>query len=190
MSTETAVRTVADQEVPATGKWEIDPAHSSIEAVARHLMVSKVRGHFSEYSGTINVAEDIEDSSVEVEIDAASIDTRQPDRDGHLRSGDFLDVENHPKITFRSTRVKREGDGWKMDGDLTIRGVTRPVTLDVEFLGVMPNPFGGTTAAFTATTELDRENWDITWNQALETGGVLVGKSLKVEIDLQASRAE
>lgn len=186
MSTDTAVRTVDGTDVPAPGTWVIDHAHSTVEAVARHLMVSKVRGSFELFSGSIHVAERLEDSSVEVEIEAASINTRQPDRDGHLRSPDFLDAENHPKLTFESTGIEQAGDVWKVHGDLTIRGVSNPITLDVEYLGVLPNPFGSTTAAFSARAQLERDKWGMNWNQALEAGGVLVGKTLTIEIEIQA----
>lgn len=193
MSTATSQldRTVNGARVPTAGTYAIDPAHSTVEAVARHLMVSKVRGRFGEFSGTIVVGDAPEDSSVTVEIAAASIDTKTPDRDAHLRSPDFLDADTYPTLTFRSTGVRHgSGDVWHVDGDLTIKDVTRPVTLDVTYLGTLQSPFGQTVAAFSATAELNREDWDMTWNQALETGGVLVGKTLQVEIDLQAALQE
>ncbi len=178
-------------ELPEPGAWEIDPAHTVISGVARHLMVTKVRGYFRNFSGRIQVAERPEDSSVEVEIDASSIDTGTPDRDNHLRSADFLDVENHPKITFKSTRVEPgEGGRFKLHGDLTIRGVTRPVVLDAQYEGVSPDPWGGKRMGFTATTELQREDWGMTWNVALETGGVLVSKTVKVEIEVEAVKVD
>lgn len=176
--------------LPATGTWTIDSSHSAIEAVARHLMVSKVRGRFTEFTGTIEIPEDITDASVEVVIEAASIDTGTDDRDQHLRSPDFLDVENHPHLTFRSDRVVHvDGNKWEVPGQLTIRGTTNPVTLDVTYHGVTQDPWGNEVAVFAATTELDREAWGMTWNQALETGGVLVGKKLKVELDIQLKQA-
>ncbi|MBA2528677.1 MAG: YceI family protein [Euzebyales bacterium] len=182
-------RTVAGREVPAAGTYVIDPAHSSIEALARHLVFSKVRGRFSRFGGEIVVAEDVEVSSVTVEIDAASVDSREEQRDAHLRSGDFLDVERWPTLRFSSTSVQRRDDGgWTVTGDLTIRDVTRSVDLVVDYLGSGPDPWGNVKAAFSATTQLDREAFGITWNQALETGGVLVGKTLKVELEIQASR--
>ncbi|CAN5402032.1 hypothetical protein BH23ACT7_BH23ACT7_05530 [soil metagenome] len=182
----TLTRTVHGREVPATGAWPIDPSHSSVEAVARHLMVAKVRGSFERFSGTFTVAERPEDSSVTVEIDAASINTRDENRDTHLRSGDFLDVERFPTLDFVSTAVEPRGKRWAVHGDLTIRGVTRPVTLDVEYLGTLTDPWGNSKAAFSATAEIDREDYGITWNQALEAGGVLVGRTLKVKLDIQA----
>jgi polyisoprenoid-binding protein YceI len=180
-------RVVEGREVPAPGTYTIDPSHSSVEAVARHMMVSKVRGHFATFSGTIEVADTPENSRVEVTIDADSIDTRDAQRDAHLRSPDFLDVETYPSLTFRSTAVEpASSDRWKVTGDLTIRDETHAVVLDVEFLGAGTDPFGNDKIAFSASTDLDREAWGITWNAALETGGVLVGKTLKVELDIQA----
>jgi polyisoprenoid-binding protein YceI len=187
MTTSTATRTVAGRAFPATGTYAIDPSHSSVEAVARHLVVSKVRGRFGAFSGTITVGEGLEDSRVDVEIDAASIDTRSADRDQHLRSPDFLDVEQHPSLSFRSTRSEAgPGGTWLVHGDLTIRGVSRPVVLETVYEGTLQNPWGAQVAVFSAKTEIDREQWGITWNAALETGGVLVGARLKIELEIQA----
>jgi polyisoprenoid-binding protein YceI len=172
----------------ATGRWAIDPSHSSVEVVARHL-VAKTRGRFSTFEGVLVVADPAEASSVEATIDASSIDTREPQRDGHLRSADFFDVENHPTITFRSTGIRHlGGDRWAADGELTVRGVTRPVTLDVEFGGITTDPWGGERAGFSATTEVDREAFGLTWNQVLETGGLLVGRKVKIEIEAELVR--
>lgn len=182
MATTTATRSA----LPAAGTWAIDPTHSTVEVVARHLVVSKVRGRFGSFSGTIAVGEDVADTRVDVTIDAASIDTGTPDRDAHLRGADFLDVESYPSITFTADRaVHVSGDHWELPGTLTIRGTSRPVTLDLEFLGVQTDPWGNDKAAFEATAEVDREEFGITWNQGLETGGVLVGKVLKVELQVQ-----
>ncbi|MDX1658382.1 MAG: YceI family protein [Nitriliruptorales bacterium] len=176
---------------PEAGTWVFDNDHSSIEAVARHLMVSKVRGRFEEFEGTVEVGDSLEDSRVEVTIAADSINTNTPDRDEHLRSGDFLDVENHPELRFESTEVRRTGDEeLRVRGDLTIRGETNEVELDVTYLGLHEDPWGNEKAAFAAQTTLNREDWGMTWNQALETGGVLVGKELKVEINVQLQRSE
>ncbi|HZA76305.1 MAG TPA: YceI family protein [Acidimicrobiales bacterium] len=166
----------------------IDPAHSDVQFVARHMMISKVRGRFREFEGWLHIAERPEDSSVEVVIQAASIDTGDSQRDAHLRSPDFLDVEQFPEIRFRSTSVRPAGDDdrYEVVGDLTIRGVTRPVTLDVEFEGIAVDPWGGTRAGFVASGEINREDFDVTWNQALETGGFLVGKGVRVELDVEA----
>lgn len=187
MSTRTDVRTAAGTTAPpAAGRWVIDPAHSSIEAIARHMMVSKVRGRFESFSGEIEVGEEPTDSEVSVEIDAASINTNEEHRDTHLRSGDFLNAEDHPKLSFTSTEIDHvEGDSYRVVGDLTIRGETQPITLDVDYFGVNTDPWGGDRALFRATARLDRENWNMTWNQALETGGVLVGKKLEIELDIQ-----
>jgi polyisoprenoid-binding protein YceI len=183
--------TTATTTLPTTGTWVIDASHSSIEAVAKHLVVSKVRGRFSKFDGTVVIADQLENSTVDVTIQAASIDTNDENRDGHLRGEDFLDVENHPTLTFRSSSVKDAGDGeYVIPGELTIRGVTRPVELEVTYLGLIKDPWGNDKAGFSATTTLDREEFGITWNAALETGGVLVGKNLKIEIDLQLAQAQ
>lgn len=171
-----------------TGTWNIDPTHTTIGAVARHLGFSKVRGSFKQFEGSIHVGESVVDSSVTVTIDAASIDTGVADRDAHLRSADFLDVENHPTLEFASTSVRETGSGYQVTGDLTIRGVTRSVTLEMEFLGLMSDPWGNEKAMFTATTDLERERWGLTWNAALETGGLLVSKTFKIELEVQAAR--
>ena len=175
--------------IPTAGTFVIDPNHTRVGFVARHLMVSKVRGAFTSARGSITVAEDPLQSVVEVEIDAASIDTGVADRDGHLRSADFLNVEVHPVLTFRSTSVlEPKGNEFRLAGELTIKDVTRPVELDVEFEGVVKSPYGQEVIGFSATTELDREEFGITWNQALETGGVMVGRKLKIEISAEAAR--
>ena len=187
MSTDTAVREIDGVTLPQAGDWVIDPAHTSIEAVARHMVIAKVRGRFEEFSGTIRIDEDPTKSWAEIAIKAASINTNAPDRDGHLRSPDFLNAEEYPELAFKSTRLSHQrGNRFEVLGDLTIRGETRPVTLDVEFGGVVTDPFGQTKALFSATTKLEREAWGMNWNQALEAGGVLVSKSLDVEIEVQA----
>jgi polyisoprenoid-binding protein YceI len=189
MSAPATTRSYAGLTIPTAGTFAIDPAHTRVGFVARHLMVSKVRGSFTQVSGEITVAEDPLISTVTVRIPAASIDTGVADRDNHLRSGDFLDVEKYPELTFRSTRVLQPSDNeFKLVGELTIRDVTREVTLDVEFDGVATSPWGQEVIAFSATTEIDREEFGITWNQALETGGVLVGKKVKIEIEAEAVR--
>jgi len=177
--------------MPDTTRWEIDPVHTTVEFSVKHMMFTTVRGRFKGVKGTIEVDEKNPDrSSVNVEIDAGSIDTGAADRDAHLRSADFLDVENHPKITFRSKRVEgaanREGDEFRVLGDLGIRGKTIEVALDVTYTGRGKDPWGGERAGANATTEIDRREWGLQWNQALETGGVLVGNKVKIEIDVQA----
>jgi len=185
----TAVREVDGRQIPEAGEYELDKAHTSVEFVARHLMISKVRGRFNDFSGVITVADKPEDSSVAVTIDVPSVATGDAQRDGHLLSPDFFDAETYPVITFRSTQVEEtKGGDWKVTGDLTVRDVTKPVVLDVEFEGSHPTPWGTTPVGFSASTELDREDFGLTWNQALETGGVLVGKKIKIELSVEANR--
>jgi polyisoprenoid-binding protein YceI len=173
--------------VPAPGTYDVDQAHTTVEFIARHLMITKVRGRFGTFSGSVNVAEVPEESSVEVTIDAGSVDTGQEQRDAHLRGPDFFDVEKHPTLTFKSTSVSLAGDDhWKVVGDLTVLGTTRPVVLDVEFDGANITPWGTRAVAFSASTEIDREDWGLTYNQALETGGVVVGKKVRIELNVEA----
>jgi polyisoprenoid-binding protein YceI len=179
----------SELQLPSPGTWEIDAAHSTVGFVARHLMVAKVRGGFERFSGSLTIGERPEDATVEATIDAASISTADENRDAHLRSPDFLDVEKYPTLEFRTVRVERTGAASvRADAELTIRGVTRPVALDVTYLGLAHDPFGNEKAVFSAETEIDREDWDITWNKALETGGVLVGRKVKIELEIQAVR--
>ena len=174
-------------QIPEPGIYTLDKGHTTIEFEGRHLMITKVRGRFTDFDGTIVIGEAPEDSSVEVTIDTASVDTSDEKRDGHLRSPDFLDVENYPTITFRSTTVDVGRDGRaKVTGDLTVKDVTRPVTLDVEFDGAQGDPWGGRRLGFSAHTDIDREEWGLTWNVALETGGVLVGKKIRLELNVEA----
>jgi len=190
MTTSSAeTRTVDGVAVPAAGTFTLDPAHTHVGFIARHLVVSKVRGSFGEVAGTITIADEPLQSSVEVTIGAGSITTGQADRDNHIRSGDFLDLENHPNITFKSTRVaSHSGNEFLLVGDLTIRGVTREVSLEVEFDGATKDGYGREVIAFSAKTEIDREDFGITWNMAMETGGVVVGKVVKIEITAEATR--
>jgi polyisoprenoid-binding protein YceI len=179
----------------STTIWQLDPAHTMIEFAVKHMMFTTVRGRFKNFSGTVRVDEENPDASrVEVDIDASSIDTGVPDRDMHLRSADFLDVENQPKITFRTSRVegahKKEGDRFKITGELSIRGKAMPVTLEATFEGLGKDPWGKQRAGFTAKTEIDRREWGLRWNQALEAGGVLVGHSVKIEIEAEAIKQE
>jgi polyisoprenoid-binding protein YceI len=154
-------------------------------------MLTKVRGHFTSFEGVIHVSERPEDSSVELMIDAASISTDNDTRDNHLRSGDFLDLENHPKITFKSTKVEILGGAkLRVTGDLTIRGVTKQVVLDAEYAGAAKDAYGRTRIAFSAKTEIDRDEFGVNWNMALDAGGVLVGKKVQIELEVQALPAE
>lgn len=176
----------------AKSTWQIDPAHTGVEFAVKHMMISTVKGRFADVSGTIVLDEaDLSGSSVEVDIDAASIDTRQDQRDEHLRSSDFFDVQNHPKITFRSRRVESEGGGrFRVIGDLTIRGVTREVVLEATDEGRGMDPWGNEKAGFTAHTVIDRQDYGLTWNTALETGGILVGNEVKISLEVQAAKVQ
>ena len=183
----TLTREYQGLQIPEAGTYVLDQAHTTVEFVGRHLMITKVRGRFTDFDGRIVIGDSPADSSVEVTINAASVNSGDDKRDGHLRSPDFLDVENYPTMTFRSTSVEVDRDGSaKITGDLTVKDVTRPVTLDVEFDGASPDPWGGQRLGFTATTEIDREDWGLTWNVALETGGMLVGKKIRLEFNVQA----
>ena len=178
-----------------TTSWQLDPAHTTVEFAVKHMMFTTVRGRFKTFTGSVHIDERNPDQSrVEVSIDAASIDTGVPDRDTHLKSADFLDVEHHPRIVFRSTRVdgahKNEGDRFKIAGELEIHGTRMPVTLEATFEGLGMDPWGKQRAGFAARTEIDRRDWGLRWNQALETGGVLVANSVKIEIEAQAVKQE
>ena len=182
------IRTVDGVELPAPGRYELDLAHSSVGFSVRHLMVSKTKGRFADFSGVVTIGEDPLASSVEVEISTASIDTRDETRDGHLRSPDFFDVESHPVITYRSTSVAPAAGGtWLVEGDLAVGGVTRSVPLTVSFEGGIVDPWGGARIGFEAHAELDRTAFGLSWNQALETGGILVGNTVKIDIAAEAT---
>ena len=167
--------------------WQIDPSHTRAEFSVRHMMIANVRGQFDKVTGTVDFNEaDPARSSVDVQIDTASFTTHDEKRDAHLRSGDFLDVANYPHMTFKGTQAKKldETHG-RLTGDLTIRGLTRPVTLDVEYNGQQKTPWGTTNAGFSATTKINRKDWTLNWNVALETGGVLVGDTVTINIELE-----
>ena len=182
-------RTADRHGAPPVGTWTIDPGHAEVAFVGRHLMFTKVRGRFTGVRGTVVSADDPTRSSVEVTIEMASVASGSKDRDEHLRSPDLFDVERYPTATFRSTEVRWTGGPHaEVEGDLTIHGVTRPVVLDVEFSGALTDPWGGERAVFTASTEIDREDWELTWNMALETGGILVSKRIRIEIDVETVR--
>lgn len=181
-----ATRIVDGRSVPIAGTWNIDHSHSDLRITARHLMVAKVRGTFEDFDGTIVVAEDPIESQVEIEAKAASVTTGTTDRDNHLRSGDFLDAEQFPLVSFKSTSLMPSGDDWKLTGDLSIRGVTKPVTFDLAFDGATTDPYGNTKAGFTAVGEIERKDWGLTWNVPLENGGVLVSEKLRIEFDIEA----
>jgi polyisoprenoid-binding protein YceI len=171
------------------GVWNVDTSHSTVGFVARHLMIAKVRGQFGTFSGVIDVAANPLDSTVEASVDLSSVETGDPARDEHLRSADFFTVESHPQMTFRSTHIKEDGDDYLLVGELTVNGVSREVRFALEFDGVNRDPWGGTRAGFTATTEINRKDWGLAWNATLETGGVLVGDKVKIELDIEAVKA-
>jgi polyisoprenoid-binding protein YceI len=175
--------------------WKIDPAHTAVEFSVKHMMFTTVRGRFAGFEGIIEVDEERPDrSTVEAQIETTTIDTGSPDRDKHLRSGDFFDVEKFPQMTFKSRKIdgaaKKEGDRFKVVGDLSIRGKTMEVTLDCTYLGQGQDPWGGTRAGFTASTKIDRRQWGLEWNQALETGGILVANEVKIDLDVQAVKQQ
>jgi polyisoprenoid-binding protein YceI len=193
MSSQTVsvLRTRDDRVVPVAGVYEIDGAHTSVEFVGRHLMITRVRGRFSDVRGRITIDEEPTKSHVEVEIGVAGVSTGNGDRDAHLTSADFFDVERYPTITFASTGVKPLRDNtWELVGDLTVHGTTRPVTLQVDFDGGGASPFGDERIGFSAAAEVNREDFGLTWNVALETGGFLVGKTARIELAVQAIAAK
>ena len=172
---------------PKAGRWEIDPAHSIVKATARHLGLTRVEGRFTELEGHLDIGRDLADSRVQVTIAAASLTTGNADRDAHLRSADFLGVEQFPALQFRSTGVRRgAGDRWWVDGVLTIRDIEHEVALDMSYAGSGPDPWGGTRAAFVASTQLNRRDFEMNWNMGLPGGMLLVGSSLRVDLDVQA----
>jgi polyisoprenoid-binding protein YceI len=184
------LRAHGDQEIPVSGKYTIDAAHTSVELVGRHLMITKVRGLFPHVSGSITIDEDPARSHVEAEIEVGSLETGDPQRDAHLRSADFFDAERFPTMTFRSSQVEAgPGGTWNVTGDLTVRDVTRPLTLEVDFDGANLSPMGDERIAFSAAADVDREEWGLTWNVGLETGGWLVGKRVRIELNVQAVAA-
>ena len=174
-----------------TTTWTIDPAHSVVEFAVKHMMFTTAKGRFQDFSGTIEFdPQNVEAASVDVTFQTASIDTNTEDRDAHLRSADFFDVENHPTATFRSTRVEpKGGNGFTVVGDLTIKGVTNQITLDTTFQGTGVNPWGVDVAGFEARGAFNRKDFGLTWNQALESGGVLVSDEVKVNLEIQAGAA-
>lgn len=171
------------------GTWNIDPSHSTVGFTARHLMVTKVRGRFTAFEGALTIGADPLQSSVTTTVQMNSVTTGDAQRDGHLLSGDFFDIEAHPTMTFTSSRIVPDGDDYELHGDLTIKGVTRPVVFEMEFDGVATDPWGNTKAGFSAETEINRKDFGLEWNVALEAGGVLVGEKVKIQLDIQAVKA-
>jgi len=184
--------TATAQAAPAAGTktaWKLDPSHTIAEFSAKHLMITTVKGRITDIEGTIYTDEkDLNNSSVEATLKAVSLDTRTDQRDQHLRSADFLDVEKFPEIRFRSTRIQGDKQSFKLTGDLTIRDVTKPITLDVEFEGQTKDPWGGERVGFSATGKIDRREFGLTWNQALEAGGVVVGNDIKISLEVRLSK--
>jgi polyisoprenoid-binding protein YceI len=172
----------------AVSTWRIDPSHSTVEFAVKHMMISSTKGRFSDFSGEINLDEnDLANSTVNVSINVVSIDTHDEKRDEHLRSADFFDAENHPVMTFVSKQVRPKGDDeFEVVGDLTIRGITREVVLKAEREGMGTSPWGNEVAAYTAKTEIDRKDFGLVWNVALETGGILVGDKVKLNLEIEA----
>jgi polyisoprenoid-binding protein YceI len=167
------------------GTWDIDPVHTDISFTARHMMVSKVRGHFETFSGVVQLGEDPLDSSVEVSVEMASINTNNADRDNHIRSDDFFGVEQFPTMTYRSTAVRADGDDFVVDGELTLHGVTKPVSLELEVNGFGPDPFGGTRAGFSAKGEISRKAFDVKFDAPMEGGGAVVGDKVQLIIEAE-----
>jgi polyisoprenoid-binding protein YceI len=183
-----ATRSLDGIDLPASGPWEIDPGHAEVAFIGRHFMLSKVRGRLSGVSGTILVGDDPAASRLEVTIDMASVSSGDEGRDEHLRSSDFFDVKNHPTATFRSTAVSWDGTVGRVTGHLTIKDVTRPVTLQVEYIGHVHDPWGGDRAVFSAYAAINREDWGLTWNMLLDNGGFVVSKEIRLEIEVEAIR--
>lgn len=168
------------------GTWEIDPTHSEVGFSVRHMMVSKVRGRFAEFSGTIITGDRIEDSTVSADIDLSTISTGNEQRDAHLRSPDFFATDQFPTMTFRTTGVRAAADHWVVSGDLSLKGITRPVELKTELNGIAPDAYGGVRAGFTATTQINRQDFQVTWNQAIEGGGVVVADKVDIILEIEA----
>ncbi len=188
MSTATAPRTGALADL-TPGVWTVDPSHSTVGFTARHLMITKVRGHFTDFDGVVTIGEDPLASTVVANVRLDSVDTGSAERDAHLRTADFFDVEQHPEMTLRSTGITERGDDHVLAADLTIAGVTRPVEFALEFDGVTQDPFGNTKAGFEASTEINRSDWGLSFNMALETGGVLVSEKIRIDLDIQLVRS-
>jgi polyisoprenoid-binding protein YceI len=181
MMTETAV------EIPGyvAGTWSIDPVHSEVSFVVRHMMVSKVRGRFDTFEGTITTAEDPLQSRVDATVDLSSVNTGEPNRDNHIRSADFFEVESHPTMTFHSSGIRPARDHFLLDGDLTIRGTTRPVTLTLEVNGFGPDAYGGTRVGFSASTEINRTDWGVSYNGPIPGGGVAVSERVTINLEIE-----
>jgi polyisoprenoid-binding protein YceI len=183
-------RVVDGVEIPVAGAWVIDPGHAEVGFIGRHFMMTKVRGRFTDVTGVVRLADDPIDSTVEVEIGMASVSSGSRERDDHLRSVDFFDVERFSRASFASRSLTWAGRRAVVSGDLTIIGVTRPAVLEVDYLGAVRDPWGGQRAVFSASTEVNREDWGLTWNVALEAGGVMVSKKVRIEIEVETVRSD
>jgi polyisoprenoid-binding protein YceI len=181
-----ATRLADGVELPVPGRWEIDPGHTEVAFIGRHFMLTKVRGRFTGVTGAIEVAQEPGESAVEVTIDMASVESGNQARDDHLRSPDFFDAAGHPTATFTGSAAGWQGTHGTLAGELTIRGITRPVTLQVEYLGHAADPWGGQRAIFSAEATLNREDWGLTWNMPLDGGGLLVSREIRIEINAEA----
>jgi polyisoprenoid-binding protein YceI len=179
-------RLVGGSELPVPGRWQIDPGHTELAFIGRHFMLTRVRGRFTGVTGLIQVAEEPGDSTAEITIDMASVDSGSQARDDHLRSADFFDAARHPTATFSGRAARWQGTRGLLTGELTIRGITRPVTLQAEYLGYVADPWGGHRAVFTASGTVNREDWGLTWNLPLDGGGLLVSSQIRIEIELEA----
>jgi polyisoprenoid-binding protein YceI len=184
----TTISQAGQTQIPGfvAGTWTIDPVHSEVGFSVRHMMVSKVRGKFTKFGGELVTADDVLGSSVTAEIDLASIETGAEQRDAHLRSPDFFDTGNHPLMTYRSTRIRQDGEDFIVDGELTLKGVTRSVPLKLEINGFGPDAYGGTRAGFSATAEINRQDFGVNWNATMETGGVVVSDKVAIHLDIEA----
>jgi polyisoprenoid-binding protein YceI len=180
---------MSDLSALTAGTWNVDPSHSTVGFTARHLMITKVRGSFKTFTGSITVAADPLQSKVEATVEVDSVDTGDANRDGHLKSGDFFELEKYPAMKLVSTGIAAKGSNYVMNADLTIKGVTKPVQFDLEFDGVNTDPWGNVKAGFTASTEINRKDWGMEWNAVLETGGVVVSEKIALTLDIQAVRA-
>ena len=185
-SASAATRLVGGAELPAPGRWQIDPGHTEVAFIGRHFMLTKVRGRFTGVSGAIVVADDPSESTAEITIDMTSVDSGSQERDDHLRSPDFFDTGRHPTASFSGRAAGWQGPRGLLAGELTIRGITRPVTLRAEYLGHVADPWGGQRAVFTAEGTLNREEWGLTWNMPLDNGGLLVSREIRIEIEAEA----
>ena len=188
MSTATAPRTGALADL-TPGVWNVDPSHSTVGFTARHLMITKVRGTFTDFDGAVTIDDDPLASSLVANVRLDSVDTGNADRDAHLRTADFFGVEDHPEMHLRSTAIREDGGDYVLVGDLTIAGQTHPVEFALEFDGVRQDPFGNTKAGFSASTDINRSDWGLSFNMALETGGVLVSEKIHIDLDVQLVRS-